>query len=216
MAHKVYENSGGLEHSTCAVVGTVLPDIHDYIPAALKQQDKVVGAYKCIGAWLESTAEPTAWVLCSVGSQVYAVNIVKNGPFLRIHTQTDPDKLPRPVFSGASAHPVLNKYEMIDFKPVSKFGDYDIPALVRAAAASTGSVMAYADDKEVLAKGYIPETAEELAAMPTLPEATEEELTSLPSSWDVRKLGFDCSAFKRASQGSCGSCWGMPSHTSFF
>ena len=76
--------------------------------------------------------------------------------------------------------------------------------------------MAYADDKEVLAKGYIPETAEELAAMPTLPEATEEELTSLPSSWDVRKLGFDCSAFKRASQGSCGSCWGMPSHTSFF
>ena len=53
------------------------------------------------------------------------------------------------------------------------------------------------------AEGAVDLTDEEKARMPVLP-LSELQLSSAPAEWDVR-TGRTCRAFKRESQGTCGS-----------
>jgi hypothetical protein len=203
---------GGLADSTCAKVGSDISasdtGIHKFIQLELARQQQAMGDYKCLAAWTEVTSEPTAWVLCTVGTKTYAAQVMKNGPLLRKHVLTDPNAATEPVFSGGSTDPVLNDYFMAHSKASTQFDD-TIPARVQAAVPGASPSAAAQDDTEELdephATGLIFETAQELAAMPEL-AVTEEQLASVPSTFDVRS-GLDCLAFKRFNQGTCGSCW---------
>ena len=198
--------TGGLSNSTCNTIGTNLPQIHDYIPAALAKQDSSLsGAYQCTAAWTEVTDSLCAWVLCTIGGGVQAVFVCPNNGNHRL--PYDPNAAVVPEMPGAESNPLLDKYRIIEAKAVASFDD-TIPARVKAAAGAA-PVVAKENGHQELRLGNIPPTAQELATTRPLPELTTQQLASVPSAWDVRNQGFDCLAFKRSDQGTCGSCWGM-------
>ena len=199
-----HSDGGGLTDSTCDQIAIGMPQVHDFIAEAMKQRAK--GTYKCISAWSEVTSEPTAWVQCTIGGAYYAVQVLKNGANVRVHTPTDPNTAQHVRFASDTSTTLLNKFYLKEFKQIGGGqADLTVPARVQKISSQAVAEDDAADD-ESLYTGYVPETAEELAALPKLPELPEEALANLPSSWDVRK-GLNCNAFARLTQGSCGSCW---------
>ena len=71
-----------------------------FIQLALPLQHKhAAGVYQCIEAYLQTTSEWSAWVKCSFGGTLWAVQVIKNGPGMQAYRPSDPNSQRTPVFA---------------------------------------------------------------------------------------------------------------------
>ena len=107
--------------------------------------------------------------------------------------------------NGTKNH-LLNQYYLQLAKPLTSAV---VPSEMKSATSEAEPEEMYVADT-----GYVQPTAEQLAELPELP-MTEEMLANTPSAMDMRNQGYDCQAFTRLDQGSCGSCWSWAASATF-
>jgi hypothetical protein len=170
------------------------------------------------------------WLRGTVGSDAYAAQLSQkmwktSMVWRRRRSSFFPQEDPKTgkVAPLTSAQVLQNQWSVRDLKKVGTGGDQNagIPVAVwqwtKAKAKADGwtaqmlpeHVFATKEEMAARTNGYIPPTAEELAAF-TKPGPMTDELEqtpTIPDTFDGRSEFEGCVALKIVSQGGCGSCW---------
>jgi hypothetical protein len=232
-------DEGGLSDASCSGLEAQYPGlISIYVSTIVFKEANITGNFTCLAGWRQVLGSDAVWLRGTVGTDAYAVQLSRKmwrnefgveEKAVDFFPQEDPKTGEvNPLTSGQV---LQNQWSVRDLKKVGTGGDEfaGVPVEVwngAKAKAKAGGWTAqmlpehvFATKEEMAARtnGYIPPTAEELAAF-TKPGPMMDELQqtpTIPDTFDGQREFAGCVSLPIVNQGNCGSCWAFASAKAF-